>query len=180
MPTTRSDIIASSERVFDQFGFAATGMDTITEAANVSSRTLYKHVGSKAGLTLTVLEARMDRFFETCSASTIDELFAGLEAWIDSEGARGCLFLRAEGETGGPGASESAVSTVVAEYRRRLQELIGRLVIDELGREDKDLSAEVLVVFEGATSAASYLGPRAVSIARSAASTLLTKGISCT
>lgn len=177
MPTTRADIITSSEQVFDLRGFAATGMDTLTETAKVSSRTLYKHVGSKAGLTVAVLEARMGRFFETCSATTVDELFDGLEEWVESEGARGCLFLRAQGESG---SSDSAISAVVTEYRRRLRELIGHLITENLGHEDAALSDEVLIAFEGATSAASYLGPRAVSAARSAANTLLTRGTPCT
>ncbi|MGO1785162.1 MAG: TetR/AcrR family transcriptional regulator, partial [Brevibacterium aurantiacum] len=72
------------------------------------------------------------------------------------------------------------VSTVVAEYRRRLRELIGYLVVNELGREDDTLCDELLIIFEGATSTASYLGPRAITAARSAAGAVLTKGDPCT
>lgn len=176
MSTTRSVIIANCERVFDRNGFAASGIDTLTEAANVSSRTLYKHLGSKAGLTVAVLEARMERFFDTCTASTIGELLTDLERWIEAEGARGCLFLRAQGESASTDASEESatgVSTVVAEYRRRLRELIGRIVVNEVGHDDEALPDELLIVFEGATSAASYQGPRAVTAARRVASALL-------
>ncbi|MBM6590513.1 TetR/AcrR family transcriptional regulator [Brevibacterium sp. RIT 803] len=179
MPTTRTDIVASCEPVFDRHGFAATGMDTLTEAANVSTRTLYKHLGSKAGLTVAVLEARMERFFSTCTASTFDELLTDLERWIEAEGARGCLFLRAQGEADALSAG-AGVSTVVAEYRQRLRSLIGRLVISELGREDETVSDELLIIFEGATSTASYLGPQAIIAARSAASTVLMRGDPCT
>lgn len=180
MSTTRSDIIASCERVFDRNGFAATGMDTLTTAAGVSSRTLYKHLGNKNGLAVAVLEARMERFFSTCSSSSIDELFTALEGWIDSEGARGCLFLRAQGET--PeletgSISETAVPEVVAKYRARLRDLIGNLVDAELGHDDEALADEVLIIVEGATSAASYLGARAVTAARSAASALLERSL---
>ena len=170
MPSTRTDIIADCERVFDRRGFAAAGMDTLTEAAGVSSRTLYKHVGSKAGLAVAVLDARMERFFDTCTARSIEELFTGLETWIEAEGARGCLFLRAQGETDSP---DSDISRVVSEYRRRLRELIGRHIGTELGHVDEALTDEVLIVFEGATSAASYLGTRAVAAARRATSALL-------
>lgn len=170
MPSTRSAIIASCEPVFDHNGFAATGMDTLTEAAHVSSRTLYKHVGSKSGLAVAVLEARMERFFDTCTAMNAEELFTGLQTWIATEGARGCLFLRAQGESG---ASQSGVLNVVAEYRRRLRELIERLVLDELGHEDEAVTDELLIVFEGATSTASYLGPQAVIAAQGAANALL-------
>lgn len=176
MSTTRSDIIASCERVFDHNGFAASGMDTLTAAANVSSRTLYKHLGSKSGLAAAVLHARMERFFDTCAAATFDELLSGLERWIETEGARGCLFLRAQGETGTADEAPTAnaeVPTVVAEYRRRLRALISHLTDNDLGHEDAALTDELLIVFEGATSAASYLGPRAVTAARSAGSALL-------
>lgn len=177
MTTTRADIIASCERVFDRTGFAGSGMDTLTEAAQVSSRTLYKHLGSKSGLAVAVLEARMGRFFESCTASSLDELFTGLEHWVSSEGARGCMFLRAQGEAG----EDPAIAEVVARYRQRLREMLARIVAVELGREsaaapvaaDVALTTAVLLLFEGATSAASYLGAEAVSIARSSASALL-------
>lgn len=73
MSTTRTDIVTNCEPVFDRNGFAATGMDALTKATNVSSRTLYKHLGGKTGLTIAVLQARMERFFSTCTASTFDE-----------------------------------------------------------------------------------------------------------
>lgn len=177
MHPTRSEIIASSEQVFDRNGFAASGMDTLTEAAGVSSRTLYKHVGSKAGLTLAVLESRMHRFFNACTASTIEELFDDLETWIETEGARGCLFLRAQAEST---AAHPEVLSIVNEYRNRLRELIDGLVAVELGHADETITDALLVVFEGATSVASYLGPRAVAAARTAANALLTKGTPCT
>ena len=101
---------------------------------------------------------------------TVEELFTSLETWTETEGARGCLFLRAQGESG---ASQSEVLNVVADYRRRLRELIGQLIVDELGREDEAVTDELLIVFEGATSAASYLGPQAVIVAQRAANALL-------
>lgn len=177
MTTTRSDIIAACEQVFDRNGFAGSGIDTLTEAAQVSTRTLYKHLGSKSGLAIAVLEARMERFYESCAASSIAELFTELEHWVSSEGARGCLFLRAQGEAG----EDPAIAEVVARYRQRLREMLARIVAVELGREsaaapaaaDFALTTAVLVLFEGATSAASYLGAEAVSTARSSASALV-------
>lgn len=48
--TTRDRIIEAAEDVFDRRGFAGTGIDQITDAAGVSSRTLHKHLSSKTGL----------------------------------------------------------------------------------------------------------------------------------
>ncbi|MFB7496428.1 TetR/AcrR family transcriptional regulator [Streptomyces sp. NPDC056161] len=170
MSTTRDGIIASAEQVFDCHGFAATGMDRLTEAAGVSTRTLYKHVGSKTGLMASVLDARMERFFGRLDVESVAALFEALGQWTTAEGARGCLFLRAQGETGG---TTPQVAALVAEYRRRLQELIHRLVAHELERDDHLLADQILILFEGAVSAASYLGARAIDAAGDAAESLL-------
>jgi len=159
----RTQIIAGAERVFDLHGFAASGMDTLTAAAGVSSRTLYKHLGSKTGLTVAVLEARMSRFFDRCQVDSVDELFARLEDWVRAEGSRGCLFLRAQGEAGG----NPAIAEVVTQYRARLQAMIAGIV------SDPALAVKVLILVEGATAAASYLGPEAVTSARAGALSLL-------
>lgn len=169
MRSSTADIIAKCETVFDNNGFAASGMDTLTAAAGVSTRTLYKHVGSKAELTVAVLTARMDRFFDRGEVSTIDDLFAHLQSWIETEGARGCMFLRAQAEADD---SQAGVRVAVAEYRRRLRLLIADSVYMELGRGDPDLSEQVLILYEGATSAASYRGRQAVTAARTATRSL--------
>ena len=170
MSTTRASIVLSSEQVFDRHGFAATGMDRLTQEAGVSSRTLYKHLGSKDGLVAAVLSARAERFFAAFDVRGVDALFSTLAAWTASEGARGCLFLRALAETGG---DVSGVVTAVADYRDRLVALVRRAVVDDLGRVDEPLAEQVLVLFEGAVSAASYRGAGAVVAARAAATTLV-------
>ncbi|MBB4688882.1 AcrR family transcriptional regulator [Amycolatopsis jiangsuensis] len=146
-------------------------MDRLTAAAEVSSRTLYKHVGSKNALIAAVLKQRCVRFFDKTDVDSVDALFAALGDWNHAEGTRGCMFLRAQGETGG---ETPEVSEVVAEYRRILRELIDRIVTLEIGSRRNDVLVEqVLVLFEGATSVASYSGADAVSAARAAAATLV-------
>ncbi len=168
---TRAQIISSAERAFDRHGFAATGMDRLTEAAGVSSRTLYKHVGSKNALITAVLEERGRRFFSQFDVHSVDELFGALESWTRIRGARGCLFLRALGETGG---EISEVSDAVAAYRRKLRDLIDRVVANDIDRDGSDVLAEqVLVLFEGAISATSYRGVDAIRAARTAAAILV-------
>ena len=170
MSSTRSAIIADAERVFDRHGFAASGMDRLTETANVSSRTLYKHLGSKNGLITAVLEARCERFFATFQVNTIDALFGALGSWTEAEGARGCLFLRAEGEDLG---QNGEVTSAVTAYRTRLRDLIRDIVTTETGEDDDFLTEQILILFEGATSAASYRGQKAILAARSAAAVLI-------
>ena len=170
MTTTRERIITSAEPVFDEYGFAGIGVDRLTEAAGVSSRTLYKHLGSKTGLIAAVLDARRERFGRVFDVSTVDELFDALTVWIRSEGARGCLFLRALGEDG---RRVPEVEHAVRQYRELLHRAMSRIVQHETGSADAVRAEQLLVVFEGATSAASYRGQRAVDAARHIARTLV-------
>lgn len=124
---------------------------------------------------VAVLEARMQRFFDHCHARSIDDLFARLQDWGETEGSRGCLFLRAQGEAG---ESTPEVAEVVAGYREKLRSRISQIVNDDLGsttsiENDDSLATQILVLFEGATSTAPYLGSAAVTSARSAAALLI-------
>lgn len=47
---THSRLLAAAEQLFDRHGFTPTGMDRLAQAADMSSRTLYKHAGSKNAL----------------------------------------------------------------------------------------------------------------------------------
>lgn len=163
MDTTRERIIAAAEPVFDQFGFTATGVDRLTAAASVSSRTLYKHLGSKSALIAAVLDARRGRFLHAFDVATVDQLFSALADWVVAEGARGCLFLRALGEGG---ESDPEIVTSVTAYRAQLHQLIEHLVRNGTGVADELLIEQLVVLFEGATTAASYRGAPAITAAR--------------
>lgn len=167
---TRTQILSSAERLFDRHGFTATGMDQVIQAAEVSSRTLYKHVGGKGALIVAVLEARQKRFFERCDVESVDALFGALEDWTSHEGARGCLFLRAQGDAGGL----PSVKEAVASYRDRLRERVSRVIAKDIGTgPSRSLVDQVLLLLEGATSAATYQGPAAMGNARMMAALLI-------
>lgn len=170
MATIRDQILSRSERAFDEHGFAASSVDHLTQAAGVSTRTLYKHVGSKNALIEAVLRERSARFFARLTPANAAELFAQLEQWTVEEGARGCFFLRAEADGRG---SVEGVPEAVSDYRASLRDLVARVVRSEVGERDDLLSEQLLVLVEGATSAASYRGVAAVSAAASAAATLI-------
>ena len=53
---TKNKLISAAGSLFSRHGFNATGMDRLTQAAGMSSRTLYKHAGSKTALIVRVLE----------------------------------------------------------------------------------------------------------------------------
>lgn len=167
-------LIVAAERLFDRHGYMATGMDRLTEAAGMSSRTLYKHAGNKAQLMARVLMERDRRFMARFEVQTVDALFAALEDWVRVEGTRGCLFLRSRAETGGdtPEIAE-AVAAHKAAFHRRIEQVVEA----NLGQEDPILAEQVLVLLEGATHAAVYRGADAVSAARAAARILIERAL---
>ncbi|GHB17839.1 TetR/AcrR family transcriptional regulator [Salinicola rhizosphaerae] len=167
---TRARLLDSAEKLFDRYGFTATGMDRLTTAAGLSSRTLYKHVGSKNRLMAAVLDARDRRFMRSLRVASVDGLFDALARWFESEEARGCLFLRSWGETGG---EVPEVAEAMTRHKQRLAERIDEIVEAEIGRRDEALAEEVLILFEGATHAAAYRGETAIPAARRAARRLI-------
>lgn len=162
--------IVAAEQLFDRHGYMATGMDRLTEAAGMSSRTLYKHASSKAQLMGLVLAERDRRFMARIDVESADALFAALQDWVRVEGARGCLFLRSHAETGG---DTSEIADAVAAHKTSFRQRVGDIVAKDLGRADKPLTEQLLVLFEGATHAAVYRGDQAVSAARAAAAVLV-------
>lgn len=167
---TTTKVITAAERLFDWHGYMATGMDRLTEAAGVSSRTLYKHAGSKAQLMGRVLNERDRRFMARIEVGSVDALFAALEDWVRVEGMRGCLFLRSRAETGG---DTPEIAEAVAAHKEAFRQRIGEIVAADLGHDDSALTEQVMVLFEGATHAAVYRGAKAVSAARAAAAILV-------
>ena len=72
-------------------------MDRLTETANVSSRTPYKHLGNKNALIIAALEHRRRRFFAQLDVQSVDALFAALLDWTEAEGARARIALAPSG-----------------------------------------------------------------------------------
>ncbi|WP_251977706.1 TetR/AcrR family transcriptional regulator [Salinicola avicenniae] len=166
----REHLISTAEALFDRHGFTATGMDRLTGAAGMSSRTLYKHIGSKNRLLAAVLEARDCRFLRSLKVDSVDGLFESLDNWFAGEGARGCLFLRSWGETGG---DLPEVVEALARHKQRVLRRIGEVVCRELGREDEALTEELMLLYEGATQAIIYRRDLAIPAARRAAQHLV-------
>jgi AcrR family transcriptional regulator len=167
---TNPALLEVAERLFYEQGYLATSMDTLASSARMSSRTLYKHGGSKAALAVEVLATRDRRFFEQADVLQVRALFDALAGWVAREGARGCLFLRIVGETGG---MEPAIVAAVQAHKTRLSERVARIVEAELGRADDVLAARIVLLFEGAVAASAWQGGAAIEVARGAADDLV-------
>ncbi|WP_339935491.1 TetR/AcrR family transcriptional regulator [Vreelandella glaciei] len=167
---TKTKLISAAELLFDRHGFTATGMDKLTQAAGMSSRTLYKHAGSKTALINDVLTERHRRFQQCIEVDSVDALFCALEEWVRVEGSRGCLFLRAYGETGG---DTPEIADALRAHKAALYEKIQEIVSLETSGRHPELAEQLLVLFEGATATAVYRGANAITSARIAASALI-------
>jgi AcrR family transcriptional regulator len=162
----RDKILTAAEDVFRREGFRGVGVDRVVEAAGVSTRTLYKAAGSKAALARRVLERRHERFMAALQGDGVGGVFDALDHWVASEGACGCLFLRAVGEYA---AHDATIATVALTHKRIMADEIARRVRLSLGRDDADVAAVVLLLYEGAVAASVYRGREVVATARRAA-----------
>ena len=87
----RNLVLDTAEMLFVQNGFAATGINQITQEAGIASMTLYNNFKSKNDLVLAVLERKNQALFE------------GVEAALNSA-------------PGDPGAQILAIFDYMAEY----------------------------------------------------------------
>lgn len=171
----RTEMIAGAVRIFEAEGFRGIGIDRVIEPSGVSTRTLYKHFGSRDGLVIAVLEARHRAFMDLLEeddegADAVGLMFDTLGAWMQTHGSRGCMLLRARSEYAS--ACEAIVS-LVHQQKDEFRAEIARRVRIALGQDDAQLATQVWLLFEGATAAASVASASVIDDAKDAALALL-------
>ena len=170
----RTEMIAGAVRIFEAEGFRGIGIDRVIEPSGVSTRTLYKHFGSRDGLVIAVLEARHRAFMDLLEADEgadpVGLMFDTLGAWMQTHGSRGCMLLRARSEYAS--ACEAIVS-LVHQQKDEFRAEIARRVRIALGQDDAQLATQVWLLFEGATAAASVASASVIDDAKDAALALL-------
>jgi AcrR family transcriptional regulator len=172
----RTDIISGAERVFEDQGFRGIGVDGILAPSRASTRTLYKHFGSRDGLVVAVLEGRHRDFMGRLadrkeSDHPVGHLFEVLEQWMTEHGTRGCMLLRAYSEYAG---TNEEIVELVQGQKQEFEREIARRVHGVLGRADAELTTQIWLLFEGATAAASVSDRSVLKSAKRAAAMLLT------
>ncbi|YCI27750.1 TetR/AcrR family transcriptional regulator [Erwinia sp. PK3-005] len=171
----RNEIIAGAARIFEAEGFRGIGIDRVIAPAGASTRTLYKHFGSRDGLVIAVLEARHRAFMDLLTGDgakddPVGSLFDTLQRWLEQHGARGCMLLRARSEYSGANAE---IVSLVSQQKQAFHQEIARRVRCVLGNDDPQLSTQIWLLFEGATAAASVANESVTGDARHAALLLL-------
>ncbi|MBD8494547.1 TetR/AcrR family transcriptional regulator [Pseudomonas syringae] len=168
----RAEIIAAATRLFEAEGFRGIGIDRVIAPSGVSTRTLYKHFGSRDGLVLAVLQARHFKFMQRLDEqpSDIHALFNTLSDWVQDHGTLGCMLLRARSEYA---QASDGIVALVHRQKTEFRNEVARRVQFTLGRSDERLSTQIWLLFEGATAAASVTGASVIDQASDAASSLL-------
>ena len=171
----KTDIAASAAQLFAREGLRGIGVDHIGANVGASTRTLYKHFGSRDGLVMAALESRHAAFMAVLhrddgDVGTVESLFDTLEQWSAEFGASGCLLLRAGNEY--RGANDDIVTLVRGQKTSFFKE-IARRVKHALGHDDPLLSSQIWILFEGATAIASLDNTAVIGAARAAAASLM-------
>lgn len=171
----KTDMAASAAQLFAREGLRGIGVDHIGASIGASTRTLYKHFGSRDGLVVAALESRHAAFMallqhDDAGIGPVEALFTTLEQWSAEFGASGCLLLRAGNEY--RDANDDIVALVRGQKAAFFSE-ITRRVKHALGHDDPLLSSQIWILFEGATAIASLDDTAVIRAARAAALSLL-------
>lgn len=170
-----TEMIVSAAYIFDTEGFRGVGIDRLIAPSGVSTRTLYKHFGSRDGLVLAVLKARHQTFMNQLIAEYSDEdpvgsIFDTQRNWMVEHGARGCMLLRARSEYAS--ANDEIVSLVHAQ-KNEFRGEISRRVRSALGQDDEGLCCQIWLLFEGAVASAAIASASVTDNAKDAALLLI-------
>lgn len=171
----KSEIVSVAAQLFSREGLRGIGVDHISATVGASTRTLYKHFGSRDGLVLAALEARHGAFMEALKSAHPDShpvgaLFDTLARWSAEFGASGCLQLRASNEYR---VDNVDIVTLVSRQKQEFLEEVASRVNGALGHANAQLSAQIWILFEGATAVASLNQEHAIADAKAAALLLL-------
>ena len=166
--TTNQRLRQAAADRFYSHGIAATSVDHLAAAADVSKPTLYSHFGSKQELVQAVLcdwdrerRTKLGTIFnlpDVPPAQKILDAFAWLADWINGADFRGCGLVNLGVEL----LSENAADVeIVVRHKQWIQDELERLCVDA-GFEDAPVLAEqLLLIMEGATVLAAFRSDRA-------------------
>lgn len=179
----RQRLVDTAISMFSEFGYRATGIDTLLAAANVAKMTMYAHFKSKDDLIVAVIDelsARLLAGFEGVSAVSGDTVELKVSAIFDvvsmkvvSEDFHGCEFIRALCEFPDPA---NPVHQAVISHRTRLAESLTSLVSPVVS-DPRRVGEEIALLIDGALVSGHASGScSGVNAAKGIALSLLSKG----
>jgi AcrR family transcriptional regulator len=183
MQSRKQHLIDTAYRLFNQFGYHATGIDRILAESGVSKATLYKYFRSKDELILTVLEQRHMQLMQHMKEKMAEALEQGedimlvmfdiLDEWFHTGEFFGCNFIHASAEFA---QENERIQLLAASHKNAVYRLILDSLTTDNKKADAKLAAQLLLLMDGAIVQAHTRGDRnAARLAREMAAELLHK-----
>ncbi len=184
----RNLVLDTAETLFVQNGFAATGINQITQEAGIASMTLYNNFKSKNDLVLAVLARKNKALFEGLDAaleSAADEPGAQILATFDflseyvsadthshNDGSfTGCAFNHAASEFR---ELNHPIHQAATQHKQQLLDIFERLAEEMEHPTPLAFAQTLLLLVDGALSSAQIMGDMSMfDRARAAAKTLI-------
>lgn len=163
--SARERILQTAERLFFRDGYRAVGVDTIVAESGVAKMTLYRHFPSKDELIAAYLGRTNLQMLEwmdgliaphTDPREALEAVFEGVARLASSPECLGCAFVGAAGEFPDP---DHPGHRAAIEHKRAVVDRLHGLAQQAGARDGKALAEELLLIMDGAWSAARVFGP---------------------
>ena len=173
-------LLEAASDLFYREGIGAVGVDSVSERAGVSKRTLYNRFGGKDELVAQYLRRR-DEKWKTYLRDALEGLeeprerllavFAAYEEWLVGEDFRGCAFANAAAEIPDP---DHPARVVARRHKEGVRDHLEALATEAGFDEPRTLAERLLLLLEGAAATAAMRRSREpLGAARSLAQELL-------
>ncbi len=184
----RNLVLDTAETLFVQNGFAATGINQITQEAGIASMTLYNNFKSKNDLVLAVLDRKNTALFEGLDAALeaagsepgdqILAIFDFLAEYVSADthshndgSFAGCAFNHAASEFR---ELSHPIHQAATQHKQQLLNIFERLAAEMEHPTPLAFAQTLLLLVDGALSSAQIMGDMSMfDRARAAAKTLI-------
>lgn len=152
-------VLDAASTLFYERGIHAVGVDTISEAAGVSKKTLYDRFGSKDALVVSYLQHR-DARWRAHVASTLEGIpdpgvdrvlgvFDAAITWSAANNQKGCSAINARAEVSADDGAQS-VFPEVTRQKAWLLDLLAELCHDAGVSAPDEMAQALMLLYEGA------------------------------
>ena len=173
-------LLEAASELFYREGIGAVGVDTVSERAGVSKRTLYNRFGGKDALVAEYLHRRDERWrtYLRGVGEGVGEprekllaVFGAYGEWLVGDDFRGCAFANAAAEIPDP---DHPARVVARRHKEGIREYLAAAARDAGFDEPDALAERLLILLEGATAtAAMRRSAEPLDVARSVALELM-------
>jgi AcrR family transcriptional regulator len=174
-PAPRERLLTAADTLFYRDGICSVGIDRVLREADVARASLYSSYGSKEELVKAYLEQRSGAW-RALVAETLPVrwatprdrvlgIFAMLGEWFAAPGYHGCPFINASAEAAPGGVLEA----VTDRHRAWVRDLFAGLAREAGAQDPGAVSAQLVLLYDGAMVGAQLDRSAAPAIAAAAA-----------